>query len=133
KILRIPLATLEHEYAGLEGRFRSTSRLIARDNSGEVLVSKSSLERKVASSFTTETCAYSEMVRLGISIDIQDYKDVFKASDSSIFHVIAIESLKREEEVYLKDLCLLMPYKHWILEGKENESMTESLRRPSNH
>ncbi|MBA0678134.1 hypothetical protein Goari_019496, partial [Gossypium aridum] len=99
-------------------KFRSTSRLIARDNSGEVLVSKSSLERKVASSFTTETYAYSEMVRLGISMgvdlveiegdvltvinqcqtnvvdkseigayirDIQDYKDVFKASDSSIF------------------------------------------------
>ncbi|KAH1114701.1 hypothetical protein J1N35_008079 [Gossypium stocksii] len=99
-------------------QFRSTSSLIARDDSGKVLVSKSSLERKVASSFTAEACACSQAVRLGISMgvdlveiegdaltvinkcqtnvvdkleigayirDIQEYKDIFKASDSSIF------------------------------------------------
>lgn len=48
-------------------QFRSASGLIAKDDSGKVLISKSSLKKKVASLFAAEACVCSQAVRLGIS------------------------------------------------------------------
>ncbi|MBA0666357.1 hypothetical protein Goklo_002776 [Gossypium klotzschianum] len=70
-------------------QFRSASGLTAKDDSGKVLVSKSLLEKKVASLFTAEACVCSQAVRLGISngVDLVEIKD---------------DASTREEEVYLE-------------------------------
>ncbi|MBA0814712.1 hypothetical protein Gohar_020522, partial [Gossypium harknessii] len=55
-------------------QFRSASELIAKNDSGKVLVSKSLLEKKVASVFTAEACVCSQAVRLGISNGVDSVK-----------------------------------------------------------
>ncbi|MBA0781744.1 hypothetical protein Gotri_002634 [Gossypium trilobum] len=80
-------------------QFRSASGLIVKDDSGKVLVSKSLLEKKVASLFAAEACVCSQAVRLGIST--------------------------RVDSVEIKDDALT---NRWDLEGKGNESLIERLR-----
>ncbi|MBA0842369.1 hypothetical protein Goarm_002197, partial [Gossypium armourianum] len=55
-------------------QFRSASGLIAKNDSGKVLVSKSLLEKKVASLFTAKACVCSQAVRLGISNGVDSVK-----------------------------------------------------------
>ncbi|MBA0572211.1 hypothetical protein Golob_002568, partial [Gossypium lobatum] len=76
----------------------STSGLIAKDDGGKVLVSKSLLEKKVASLLAAEACVCSQVVRLGITNGV--------------------------DSVEIKDDVLT---NHWYLEGKGNESLIEKL------
>ncbi|KAK5794730.1 hypothetical protein PVK06_035971 [Gossypium arboreum] len=96
RILQIPLATVEHEdmlvrrgepfesgsprclgevrltnviYSVVH--FGSAMGLVARNDRGEVLVSKSTLNKEVAFLFAAEARAYSKAVRLGISMGVE--------------------------------------------------------------
>lgn len=51
--------------------FRSAMGLVARNDRGEVLVSKSTLNKEVAFLFAAEARAYSKAVRLGISMGVE--------------------------------------------------------------
>ncbi|MBA0785453.1 hypothetical protein Gotri_027627 [Gossypium trilobum] len=51
--------------------FRSASGLVARNERGEVIVSKSVLANRIASSFAVEAFACSQAVRLGMGMGMQ--------------------------------------------------------------
>lgn len=48
--------------------FRSAVGLVVRNDRGEVLVSKSVVENRIASSFVAEACTCAHAVRLGITM-----------------------------------------------------------------
>ncbi|MBA0739572.1 hypothetical protein Gogos_012833, partial [Gossypium gossypioides] len=100
------IVRINFDAAFSQRHFRSTLRLVARNDRGKVLVSKSVLENRIASPFAAEACACSQAVRLGIGMGVDEVEIEGDAHISrranQTTHIIATESLKREYEICLE-------------------------------
>ncbi|KAA3463112.1 reverse transcriptase [Gossypium australe] len=93
KILRIPLAQSPHDdFFSLEGHF-SASRVVARDNIGSVLVSKSRVHEKVCSTFEAEALACREVIQLGI--DMQEKNIIIEGDSLTVIKKCRQDSVDR--------------------------------------
>ncbi|PPR97998.1 hypothetical protein GOBAR_AA22679 [Gossypium barbadense] len=76
-----------------DGRhFQSASRIVARTNEVTVLLSCSEIHQEVASTFAAEALACRKAVQIGIKMQWLEIV---------IEDILATESLKKKEEVYL--------------------------------
>ncbi|MBA0587272.1 hypothetical protein Gorai_000404, partial [Gossypium raimondii] len=66
------IVRINFDAAFSQRHFRSALRLVARNDRGKVLVSKSILENRIASPFAAEACACSQAVRLGIGMGVDE-------------------------------------------------------------
>ncbi|MBA0812956.1 hypothetical protein Gohar_026860 [Gossypium harknessii] len=73
--------------------FRSAVGLVVRNDRAEVLVFKSVVENRIASSFATEACTYAHAVRLGLK-----RKEEFYLERSVPFYTVALLGLGRQRE-----------------------------------
>ncbi|KAA3485207.1 reverse transcriptase [Gossypium australe] len=77
----------------------SASGVVVRDDKGSVIASKSRLHEKVASAFAAEALACRDAVQKSEFKAISF--DFISRSVNSLAHLIATESLKNKEEIYL--------------------------------
>ncbi|MBA0841025.1 hypothetical protein Goarm_003543, partial [Gossypium armourianum] len=73
--------------------FRSAVGLVVRNDRGEVLVFKSVVENRIASSFAAEACTYAHAVMLGLK-----RKEEFHLERSVLFYTVALLRLGRQWE-----------------------------------
>ncbi|MBA0821880.1 hypothetical protein Goarm_018713, partial [Gossypium armourianum] len=142
RILRILLATVEHEdilnpyhpetqvvkinfdATYDRNQFRSTSRLVARNNRGEVLALKLIFSTEVPSLFAAEAHACFQAVGIGLTMGVKEVEGdaltIIKKCQST-----AIDKLEIGVFTW-KDQCLGMPWNRWDLVNKENKSLIEA-------
>ncbi|MFQ6631094.1 hypothetical protein Gotur_009049 [Gossypium turneri] len=66
------IVRINFDAAFSQRHLRSALRLVARNDRGKVLVSKSILENRIASPFAAKACACSQAVRLGIGMGVDE-------------------------------------------------------------
>ncbi|MBA0847839.1 hypothetical protein Goshw_024237 [Gossypium schwendimanii] len=99
-------------------QIRSALGLVARNDRREVLVSKSTLNKEVASFFAAEAPAYSKAVRLRISMGVEMVEIKRQCINNN-----------KEKRFTKKDLCLYTPWNRWDLGDRWKESLTELVLR----
>ncbi|MBA0749557.1 hypothetical protein Gogos_003469 [Gossypium gossypioides] len=97
-------------------QYRSASRMVAQNDKGEVLVSKSTLNIEVASPFATEACACAQAVRLGLAMGV---KKIETKGDT-------LTIITKCQSTAIEKLKIDMPWSRWDLEDKENGSTIDN-------
>ncbi|KAH1121341.1 hypothetical protein J1N35_004501 [Gossypium stocksii] len=81
-----------------ERQQQAASGIVIRDKEGRVLFSCSKLHYEISSAFTAEALACREAVRVGVE---KGFVHTLRSANG-LAHLIATETLRRREEIYLE-------------------------------
>ncbi|MBA0780212.1 hypothetical protein Gotri_004342, partial [Gossypium trilobum] len=95
--------------------------MVAQNDKGEFLVSKSTLNMEVASPFAMEACACAQAVRLGLAMGV---KKIETEGDT-------LEIIMKFQSTTIEKLKIDMPWTRWDLKDKENGSPIDNSFRVS--